>query len=138
VEIDPLGADPNTPWRIFQTVNVRSEPSTRGGGSTVVGSLVLNSLFTGTYYIVQQSDEEWMEFDHNGQTAYVTRTRATRPHRFNVDAITNRGNIAFGTELVNRWWAVASSYEADDLATIPWQFTTQVSGRVYELREEAR
>jgi LAS superfamily LD-carboxypeptidase LdcB len=137
VEIDPLGADPNTPWRIFQTVNVRSEPSTRGGNSTVVGSLLLNSLFSGTYYIVQQTDEEWMEIPFNGQTAYVTRTRATRPHPFNVQNIATHGNLPIGTELVNRWWGIPIDYEADDLVNIPWQFTTQIPGRVYQLRRDA-
>jgi len=137
VNIDPLGADPDTPWTIFQNVNVRSEPSTRGGSSTVVGLLPNGSQVTGTYYIVQQTDQEWIEIDYNDETAYFTRTRATRPHPFNIDAIAASGNLPIGTELVNRWWGVPISYEADDLVTIPWEYTNQISGRVYLLRQDA-
>jgi hypothetical protein len=137
VEIDPLGADPNTPWRIFQNVSVRTEPSTRGGSSTVIGTLQNNSQVSAVYYIVQQTDEEWMEIVFNNQTAYFTRTRATRAHPFNVENIAAFGNLPIGTELVNRWWGVPISYAADDLAVIPFAYTTQIAGRDYRLRQDA-
>jgi D-alanyl-D-alanine carboxypeptidase len=103
----------------------------------VVGTLPNNSQVTGVYYIVQQTDEEWMQIVFNNQIRYFTRTRATRAHPFNVDKIIAFGNLPIGTELVNRWWGVPISYEADDLAVIPFAYTTQIAGRDYRLRQDA-
>lgn len=137
VPIDPLGADPNTPWLLFQNVNARTEPSTRGGQSTVLTLLSSGSQIEGTYYIVEQSDEEWIEFDYEGDPAYFTRTRATRPHPFNLDAISQFGDLPIGSELINRWWGIPISYEPSDLVEIPEQYTNAVLNRTYLLRQDA-
>ncbi len=139
VTIDPLGAPPDTPWTVFVgTLNVRNEPSTRGGSTTVVGSLSRDSLVTGDYFVVEESDEEWIRFVQGDLVRWISRTGVTRPHPANVAAIAEHGDLPIGPEIVNRWWAVPIDYEPSDLVTIPSIYTNNVSGRIYLLREEAR
>jgi LAS superfamily LD-carboxypeptidase LdcB len=139
VDIDPLAAPPDTPWLVFAaTLNVRTEPSTRGGSATVVGSLPRNSEVAGDYYIVAESDEEWLEIRFQGQPRYISRTGVTRPHPANVQRIAEHGDLPAGFEIVNRWWAVPIAYEPSDLVEIPLTYTTNVSGRIYLLRRAAR
>ena len=134
VDIDPLGADPMTPWTVFvSSLNVRSGPST---SFSIVGSLSNGSNVSGIYNLVVESDEEWIEIDWDDGTAHISRTGVTRVHPTNQENIDEFGNIPYGEELVNRWWGVPISYEPDDLAVVPWDYTAQSSGRVYELREE--
>jgi D-alanyl-D-alanine dipeptidase len=139
VEIDLLGAPPDTPWTVFAlALNVRTEPSVRGGSATVVGTLPRGTAVAGIYYIVAESDEEWLEIIFNGETRYISRTGVTRPHPFNVQNIDAFTNLSVGSEIVNRWWAVPISYEPTDLVHVPLEYTNNVEGRQYLLRRAAR
>ena len=139
VFIDPLGAPPNEPWTVFASVlNVRSEPSIRGGSSTVVGTLSRGTRIPGSYFIVEESDEEWIRIQQNGLTRWISRTGVTRPHPANLAGIAAYGDLPIGTEIVNRWWGVPIDYEPSDLVTVPSVYTNNIAGRDYLLREEAR
>ena len=134
VDIDPLGADPMTPWIVHvSTLNVRSGPST---SFSIVGTLSNGTAVSGIYNLVVESDEEWIEIEWNDGTAHISRTGVYRIHPTNQANIDEFGNLPIGQELVNRWWGVPISYEPDDLAEVPWEYTAQSPGRVYLLREE--
>ncbi|MCC5874930.1 MAG: M15 family metallopeptidase [Candidatus Sumerlaeia bacterium] len=136
VDIDPLGADPDSPWYIhINSLNVRNQPNVQQ--SSVIGSLSRNTLVSGVYNIVAETDEEWLEFDFNGQTGHISRLGFSRIHSTNQDMIDSYTNLPYGREIVNRWWGIPLEYEADDLVHIPNPYNNQVSGRVYQLRQEA-
>lgn len=137
VAIDPLGAPGEVPWTVHATTfRVRSGPSTT---HSQLGTLTAGNTVTGVYHLVAETDEEWIRFTYNGNPdAWVSATGVYRPHPLNIANISTHGNLAYGSERVNRWWANPSTYEPTDLATIPPRFTTQVSGRSYQLRTAAR
>lgn len=136
VDIDPLGADPATPWYIhLNSLNVRSQPSTSLGA--VIGSVSRNTLVSGVYNIVAETDEEWLEFDFNGQTGHISRLGFSRIHPINQELIDIHTNLPYGREIVNRWWGIPLEYEADDLVDIPVPYNNEVAGREYLLRQEA-
>jgi LAS superfamily LD-carboxypeptidase LdcB len=133
VVIDPLGAEGDVPWTIHVNgLNVRSAPTTNAPS---IGVLAVNSTIAGVYNLVVESDEEWLSFPWNGQTAYASVTGMTRPHPLNVARIAELGNLPYGTELVNRWWGVPISYEPSDLTSMPGRYG--LNGTQYRLRREA-
>lgn len=118
VTIDPLGAVGDVAWTVhYATLNVRTEPSTTMG--SVVGSLVQNDTVIGDYYLVIESDEEWLQIQFGGQPRWISRTGVTRIHPTNQANITAFTNLPIGSELVNRWWGIPMSYEANDIVTLP-------------------
>lgn len=137
VSIDPLGATGEVPWTVHATTfRVRNGPSTT---FSQLGTLTAGNTVTGVYHLVAETDEEWIKFTYNGNpNAWISATGVYRPHPLNIANIAAHDNLAYGSERVNRWWANPSTYEATDLATIPAQFTTQISGRTYQLRAAAR
>ncbi len=134
VTIDPLGAVGVVPWTVHSvSLNVRSQPTT---SSSVVGSLSQTTSIAGDYYLVVESDEEWLQVTYLGQPRWISRTGVTRVHPTNQANIASQTNLPIGGELVNRWWGIPMSYVANDLVTVPAVYTTQVSGRQYLLRSE--
>lgn len=135
VEIDPLGADPATPWYVHvASLRVRDQPNV--AASTQIGSLSRDSTVVGTYYLVVETDEEWLGFDFEGTTGYISRLGFSRIHPANEAMIAAHVNLPIGQEIVNRWWGVPLDYEPTDLFTIPPRFTNEVPGRDYRLRGE--
>lgn len=131
VEIDPLGADPMTPWTVhYSSLRVRSEPTT---DSEILSSLSNGTQVSGIYNLVVESDEEWIEIDWEDGSAHISRTGVYRIHPFNEENIDLFTTIPYGEELVNRWWGVPISYEPDDLVEIPPAYTNRSSAL---LREE--
>ncbi len=136
VSIDPMGAPPNTPWYIHMgSINIRNAPSTEG--TEVIGRLNSGTVIAGTYLIVDETDEEWLEIEFAGQNAYVSRLGFSRVHPDNLELIERYGNLPYGRETVNRWWGIPLDYEPDDLVTLPPEYTREVEGRDYRLRREA-
>lgn len=135
VSIDPLGAVGDVAWTIHaNTFNVRSGPSTT---FSALGQLTAGAQVVGVYHLVTESDQEWIRFTYNGNpSAWISATGAYRPHPLNITNIAANTNLPYGTERVNRWWANPSTYEASDLVNVPPQYTSQIPGRVYQLRAE--
>lgn len=137
VHIDPLGSDGDIPWTVHAEafLNVRSGPGTKFG---VVGRLAEGEQIAGVYYVVRETDEEWLRIDIEGvDEAWMSRTGVYRPHPANLANAKKHGNLPFGEEVVNRWWALPSDYEPDDLVEIPARHTTGDKGRSYQLRRQA-
>lgn len=133
VTIDPLGAVGDVPWIVhYTTLNVRTQPST--SGSSVVGSLSQNQQVTGTYYLVVESDEEWLGIQFGGQERFIARPAVYRVHPTNTANIASFTNLPYGQELVNRWWGNPSTYAPTDLVTLPTSYTNGLTGR--QLRSE--
>jgi len=136
VEIDPLGADPDTPWTInIGSLNVRDNPTT--ADSRRLGSLKRGDEVSGIYLIVKESDEEWLQIDFNGQPGFISRIGFSRVHPRNLELMEEHGNLPFGEEIVNRWWGIPLDYEADDLVEIPEEYRRRSETRDYRLRREA-
>jgi len=135
VDIDPLGAVGDVPWTVhYGTLNIRSGPTTT---SSVLGQLAGGAQRVGVYCLVAETDEEWLRIQHNGGDAWITCTAINRIHPTNSANIGALTNLPIGGELVNRWWGMPTTYVPSDLVTIPAGYTTQVPGRVYQLRSEA-
>lgn len=135
VDIDPLGAEGDVPWKVhYDVLNVRTQPTT--SGSSVLGQLLEDQEVVGDYYVVQESDEEWIQIRFQNQDAWIARVGVSRVHPTNQTNIDCCGNLAYGTELVNRWWGIPIEYEPDDLVALPSQWGLS-SGRTYRLRSEA-
>jgi len=134
VNIDPLGAVGDVAWNVHVTsLNVRSLPSTTG---SILGSLPNGTSVTGDYYVITETDEEWLEFEFTpGNNAWISVTGINRTHPTNLANITNFTNLPISEEIVNRWWGIPLSYEPTDLVTVPISYT---DGRVAELRQDAR
>lgn len=137
VEIDPQGADVDVPWTVHATdaLRVRSGPNRR---FDVVGRLAGGDRVAGEYHLIIETDEEWLRIDLEGvDQAWISRTGVFRPHPTNLQGIEKHGNLPFGEEIVNRWWALPADYEPDDLVEIPARHTVDAEGRSYQLRREA-
>lgn len=136
VRIDPLGADPATPWQVHMaSLNVRHIPCL--DESNILGRMHRGTEVNGTYLIVEETDEEWLEIEFGGQKAYVARLGFSRIHPRNQELIERHGNLPIGREIVNRWWGIPLDYEADDLVEIPSDYTRGEEGRSCRLRREA-
>ena len=136
VHIDPLGAPPNTPWYVHRgSINIRNAPTTEG--SDVIGRLNEGTEIVGTYLIVEESDEEWLEFEFAGQTGYVSRLGFSRVHPQNRALLERHRNFPYNREIVNRWWGIPLDYEPDDLVDLPTEYTRDLDTRTYQLRREA-
>jgi hypothetical protein len=136
IPIDPQGAPAEVPWLIHMaTIHVREIPSDEG--SRVLGRLSLGDAVFGTYLVVEETDEEWLEIHFNGEKGYVSRIGLSRIHPKNQELIRLHGNLPIGEEIVNRWWGIPLEYEPNDLVALPPEYTRQVEGRVYRLRREA-
>jgi len=109
----------STAWTAHLTMNARSLP--HGGDGRVVTRFASGSKLEGPYLRVAETDEEWLEVDHEGESVYVSRLGLTRPHPANLAAIAEHGNLPPGSEVANRWWGVPIDYEPDDLVDIPPQ-----------------
>lgn len=134
VDIDPLGAVGDVPWVVhYASLNIRSGPTTT---SSVLGSLSANAQRTAEYFVVLETDEEWLRIQHNGGDAWIARAGVRRVHPANEANIAAHGNLPVGEELVNRWWGNPLTYEATDLVTVPSGYTNQIAGRTYLLRAE--
>lgn len=130
IDIENFGASPSEPWTVHvSSVNVRSGPST---STSIVGSLANGAQVSGVMKLVVETDEEWLEFDYNGQTAYISGVTINRVHPDNQVT----GNIPIGSEVVTRYWGVPISYEANDLQPLPSQYALGGSAS-HRLRAEA-
>lgn len=137
VQIDPLGSDGEIPWIVHarDTLNVRSGP---GREFELVARLAGGEQVSGDYYVVAETDEEWLRIKLEGiDEAWISRTGVFRPHPTNIANLKKHGNLPFGEEIVNRWWALPADYEPDDLVEIPARYTAGQEGRSYQLRREA-
>ncbi len=134
VDIDPLGAVGPVPWTVHSVpfLNVRSGPTT---GSADVGDLAGGSTVFGDYYLVVESDEEWLSHTFAGTERWSSVTGLTRPHPVNVENIATFGNLPYGTEIVNRWWGLPLDYEPSDLVPVPPGYAGGQTSR--QLRTEA-
>lgn len=136
VEIDPLGADRDTPWAIHvESLRVRDVPSLEH--SAALGTAADGTAAGGRYVIVEETDEEWLEVNFLGQPGYLFRLGFMRVHPSNAESIAAHGNLPYGEEVVNRWWGIPLDYEPDDLVTLPAEYTRDVDGAEYRLRREA-
>lgn len=136
VAIDPRGASSEAPWYVhLGFLNVRDAPSLED--SNILGRLGRGELVTGTYLIVEETDEEWLEIDFRGSRGYISRLGFSRIHPHNQELINRHGNLPFGEEIIDRWWGIPLNYEADDLVGLPAEYTRRVEGSTYRLRREA-
>lgn len=121
--------DSQTPWHVFtDSAPVLAAPDRN---AQPVSTLKHDDLVSGTLIVDSDSNDEWLEFSRNRETLFVSRTNLTRPHPANL----KKGNLPYGTEVVNRWWGIPISYEPNDLVVIPAKYTTDKDG--YRLRKEA-
>ncbi len=136
VEIDGLGANPNSPWTVhLDALPILSLPSSDNG--TTVSILAANELVKGSYYLVNESDEEWLRIEHEGHDAWVTVTGLNRIHPANLEQLSRLPNLEIGKEVVNRWWGIPLDYEPNDLVNVPASYISGRGTRDYLLREEA-
>ncbi len=135
VSIDPLGADPDTPWTVHtDTLDVHAEPSY---DSPVVGTLSRDAAVVGAYCVIVETDEEWLRITGGETVGWAPRTGLHRVHPKNADAIAAHGNLPFGSEIVIRWWGIPIGYEADDLVSLPEGYAGGRDPEDYRLRREA-
>lgn len=127
---------PDAPWYVhLEGLELRDLPTM--AASTVLAVLNPGTTLQGTYFIVEQSDEEWLEVAFAGRMAYVSRIGFSRVHPDNQAAIDRHGNLPYGTEFVNRWWGIPLSYEPDDLVVLEERYTVGIETADYRLRREA-
>jgi len=135
VEIDPLGATEPVPWRVHAvTAPIFAAPV---DGGEYLGDLAYGDHVLGGYFIVDDTDQEWIKTEFEGQTAWVSRTVLTRPHPKNLKMIEEHGNLLMGEEIVNRWWGIPIDYEADDIVALPQEYTRGSHDHQYRLRQPA-
>ncbi len=137
VKIDPHGAPEPYPWTIHETepLAVHSDPSFE---SREIGTLDPETMVVGDYFIVKETDEEWLRINYMGDVGWIPRSAVFRPHPTNVENMEKFGNLPYGTEIVNRWWALPSNYQADDLMDVPDKYQANGGrGRKLQLRKEA-
>lgn len=136
VQIDGLGADPNTPWTVHaEGLNVYSLPNS--DYSTTLTTLAVDERVSGDYYLVKQTDEEWLRLSRDGNDAWVSVTGLNRVHPLNVEQLKQAPNLEIGKEIVNRWWGIPLDYEPNDLVSVPASYTGNRGGKDYQLREQA-
>lgn len=132
IAIDPQGTSGNVPWTVLTSpsANVRSGPST---SNQLLGSVPKNQALTGTLMLVESTDEEWLQFLFNNDTAYVSRSTLIRIHPAQVAP---PPAFEYGYEIANRFWGMPLTYAANDLVEVPTAYTMRESGRSYKLRSE--
>ncbi len=134
VKIDPLGADPNTPWTVHtESLELHVEPTF---DSRVVAVVLQGGPLVGTYCVIAETDEEWLRVEQGDGIAWAPRKGLHRVHPLNSRLIEEHGNIPFGEEIVIRWWGIPLDYEADDLVSLPSGYTGGREGHNYQLRRE--
>ena len=104
------------PWVAHLLMNARSLPHNEDG--RVVARFPRGTALTGSYIRIVESDEEWLEIEHEGKPAYIARIGLTRPHPANLAVIAQHGNLPIGEEIVSRWWGMPIAYEPDDMVEI--------------------
>ncbi len=104
------------PWVTHLLMNARSLPHNDDG--RVVTRIPRGTTLAGNYIRIMETDEEWLEIDHEGEPAYIARIGLTRPHPANLAAIAQHGNLTIGEEIVSRWWGIPITYEPDDMVEI--------------------
>lgn len=137
VVIDPLGATVDVPWTVHQeSLSYWTEPSGRGGADTLGGYLNLGDEIFGDYFIVEETDEEWVRFEQDGTYYWARRFGLSRSHPDNLSNIALYGDLPIGQEKINRWWGMPLDYEASDIVPVPSEYAMNASTSM-RLRQEA-
>ncbi len=120
----------SAPWRVFSpTATVYASPDRNGAP---VGESKQGAELFGEYMIAHDTDEEWLKTTIEGRAAWIPRIHLHRIHPANIAT----GNIAVGTEHVDRWWGLPLDYEPDDLVPTPERYRVELK-RDFPLRREA-
>lgn len=116
----PENAPLHTAWSVhLASLNLRDLPSFDG---KITGKIRRGVSLSGVYLHVIESDEEWLEFQRDGETYYAHRIGLTRPHPKNLANIAKHGNLPIGEEVINRWWGMPIDYAPDDMVEISAEF----------------
>lgn len=113
------------PWLVnIDNASVREGPSLE---ANISGTLAKNTEIPGVYYVVQETDEEWLEVNQNGRPGYVSRLGLSRVHPENIKVLQKNPNFPYGSEVINRWWGIPLEYEPNDLVDIPAKYVAKVT-----------
>ncbi|MBN1477402.1 hypothetical protein JXA47_11665, partial [Candidatus Sumerlaeota bacterium] len=115
------------PWTVFSEEAIAHAAA--DVGSPEIARFAVGDSISGEIWTHPETDEEWLVFDWEGQTAYLSMTHLHCVHPDNV----MEGDLPIGEEIVDRWWGLPLDYEPSDLVDIPARFVAR-DDRTLQLR----